>query len=120
MASLPRTRSRFYDPLLDSKLRGMKSLKDCIAKKMLIFEGVEFLLTGFSRRKEKEIEELVQKHGGTVLLDISSKLFCQLPLIVISSKKVCYIILSCVLLFLSHASNWNSGTKGKLIFVIGI
>lgn len=40
--------------------------------KRLIFQGVEFLLTGFSSEKEKEIEGLIWKYGGVVLFDIPS------------------------------------------------
>ncbi|XAR63558.1 hypothetical protein NMG60_11023532 [Bertholletia excelsa] len=40
------------------------------ACKRLIFQGLEFLLTGFSRKKEKEIEGLIRKYGGIVLFDI--------------------------------------------------
>ncbi|KAJ6346801.1 hypothetical protein OIU76_003474 [Salix suchowensis] len=42
-------------------------LKD---SKRLIFHGLEFLLTGFSHKKEKEIIEIIQIYGGMILLDI--------------------------------------------------
>ncbi|CAO2838160.1 unnamed protein product [Amaranthus hypochondriacus] len=42
-------------------------LKD---RKRTIFRGLEFLLTGFSKKKENEIEGLLRKHGGTVLSNI--------------------------------------------------
>ncbi|XP_052173993.1 uncharacterized protein LOC127789211 isoform X2 [Diospyros lotus] len=65
--------------------------------KRLIFHAIEFLLTGFSRKKEKEIEGLVRKYGGAVLSDIpsppnsrgkrSSRLkFQQLPIVLCSEK----------------------------------
>lgn len=38
--------------------------------KRLIFHGLEFLLTGFSHKKEKEIIEIIQVYGGMILLDI--------------------------------------------------
>ncbi|XP_010672197.2 uncharacterized protein LOC104888808 isoform X1 [Beta vulgaris subsp. vulgaris] len=39
-------------------------------RKRTIFQGLDFLLTGFSKKKEKEIEGLLRKHGGMVLSDI--------------------------------------------------
>ena len=41
-------------------------------RKRTIFQGLEFLITGFSKKKEKEIEALLRKHGGMVLSDIPS------------------------------------------------
>lgn len=41
-------------------------------RKRAIFQGLEFLITGFSKKKEKEIEALLRKHGGMVLSDIPS------------------------------------------------
>lgn len=38
----------------------------------LIFSGIQFLITGFSSDKEKEIEELIIKYGGIILPDIPS------------------------------------------------
>lgn len=32
--------------------------------------NMEFLVTGFSRKREKKLEDLIKKHGGTVLSDI--------------------------------------------------
>lgn len=75
-----------------------KGIKKSI--KRLIFQDIEFLLTGFSRKKEKEIEGLIRKYGGAVLSDIpspnsrgkrSSRLkFRQLP-IVLCFEKVGYV-----------------------------
>ncbi|KAI8546019.1 hypothetical protein RHMOL_Rhmol07G0083100 [Rhododendron molle] len=47
---------------------------NCLAKlaKGLIFRDIEFLLTGFSIQKEKELEGLIRKYGGIVLRDIPS------------------------------------------------
>lgn len=44
----------------------------CKSRKRLIFQGILFLLTGFSSRKEKDIEGLVWNNGGMVLPDIPS------------------------------------------------
>ncbi|KAL6545938.1 hypothetical protein OROGR_009812 [Orobanche gracilis] len=41
-------------------------------KKRLIFQNMEFLLTGFSQKKEKEIEGLIRKYGGVVLSQLPS------------------------------------------------
>ncbi|KAK3422812.1 hypothetical protein EUGRSUZ_G03206 [Eucalyptus grandis] len=63
----------------------------------LIFHNMGFLLTGFSTSKEKEIEKLIQKHGGEVLLDIppvnlrrkgSSKVLSKQRTFVISPRKL--------------------------------
>ncbi|KAL9386426.1 hypothetical protein Peur_019550 [Populus x canadensis] len=50
----------------------VKSSFTCQIKdaKRLIFHGLEFLLTGFSHKKEKEIIEIIQVYGGMILLDI--------------------------------------------------
>ncbi|PRQ55704.1 putative BRCT domain-containing protein [Rosa chinensis] len=42
------------------------------ARKRLLFQGIQFLLTGFSRQKEKDLEGKIWKHGGIVLFDIPS------------------------------------------------
>ncbi|KAL2920979.1 Mediator of DNA damage checkpoint protein 1 [Bienertia sinuspersici] len=44
------------------------------SRKRTIFQGLDFLLTGFSKKKEKDIEGLLRKHGGTVLADIPAPL----------------------------------------------
>uniref|UniRef100_A0A7N1A1D1 BRCT domain-containing protein n=1 Tax=Kalanchoe fedtschenkoi TaxID=63787 RepID=A0A7N1A1D1_KALFE len=49
--------------------RQLTNYRPCYGDK-LIFHGLEFLLTGFRRRKEKETEELIKKYGGVVLSDI--------------------------------------------------
>ncbi|KAH0744785.1 hypothetical protein KY290_032778 [Solanum tuberosum] len=36
----------------------------------LMLGNMEFLVTGFSRKREKKLEDLIKKHGGTVLSDI--------------------------------------------------
>ncbi|KAG8391082.1 hypothetical protein BUALT_Bualt01G0150800 [Buddleja alternifolia] len=41
-------------------------------KKRLILQNMEFLLTGFSHQKEKEIEGLIRKYGGVVISQIPS------------------------------------------------
>ncbi|XP_058107397.1 uncharacterized protein LOC131250984 isoform X2 [Magnolia sinica] len=49
-------------------------LKSCGNKyrKGMLLQSFEFLLTGFSRKKEKELEMLIRKHGGIVLSDVPS------------------------------------------------
>ncbi|KAF8403704.1 hypothetical protein HHK36_011808 [Tetracentron sinense] len=51
------------------KCRTISRIKD---EKRLIFQGLEFLLTGFTSQKEKELEMLIRKHGGIVLCDLPS------------------------------------------------
>ncbi|GFP93930.1 cytosolic sulfotransferase 15 [Phtheirospermum japonicum] len=70
-ASKKSTRLSAY---LESRARQMDR-----EKKRLIFQNVEFLLTGFSQKKEKEIEGLIRKYGGIVLY--------QLPLINLTEKR---------------------------------
>lgn len=75
-----------------------KSAFSTTCAKEMIFHGLEFLLTGFSRKKEKEIESLIRKFGGYVLLKVptcSPDLGENLesvgwkPSIILSPKKVC-------------------------------
>ncbi|XP_020570591.1 uncharacterized protein LOC110017817 isoform X2 [Phalaenopsis equestris] len=47
-----------------------------VRNKEIIFQGVEFLLTGFSSCKSKDLEELIRRHGGYVLPNIPSKFPC--------------------------------------------
>ncbi|KAK9912572.1 hypothetical protein M0R45_036431 [Rubus argutus] len=66
------------------------------AGKRLLFQGMQFLLTGFSRQKEKDLEGQIWKHGGIVLFDIPSPISrekrsflsngYQLPIILCSKK----------------------------------
>ncbi|KAL3829827.1 hypothetical protein ACJIZ3_018629 [Penstemon smallii] len=59
---------------LESRPQQPKFLKSNIneQKKRLIFQNMEFMLTGFSRQKEKEIDGLIRKYGGIVLSQIPS------------------------------------------------
>lgn len=70
-------------------------------KKRLIFQNMEFLLTGFSPQKEKEIEGLIRKYGGIVLSQVpsinsngkrSSRLKSQVLPVVLCLKKVSAIM----------------------------
>lgn len=71
------------------------------AGKRLLFQGIQFLLTGFSRQKEKDLEGQIWKHGGVVLFDIPSpnsrekrtfiSIGYQLP-IILCSKKVGFFL----------------------------
>ncbi|GKV39663.1 hypothetical protein SLEP1_g47401 [Rubroshorea leprosula] len=83
----------------DSSIQDMKRCFPVRAKdvKKLIFQDVEFLLTGFSSIKEKEIEGLIRNYGGVVLADIPSpsnsrgkrnsmSKFQQLPVVLCSKK----------------------------------
>ncbi|KAK5794911.1 uncharacterized protein LOC108489549 isoform X1 [Gossypium arboreum] len=65
-------------------------------QKGFLFQDIKFLLTGFSRAKEKEIEGLIWKYGGIVLVDVPSPSnrgkrcsrhkFQQLPIILCPKK----------------------------------
>ncbi|XP_048134448.1 uncharacterized protein LOC115743774 isoform X2 [Rhodamnia argentea] len=63
-------RLRYCKSQLECRRQGAKHRTSFMAEQPLIFHKMEFFLTGFSTRKEKEIERLIQKHGGEVLLDI--------------------------------------------------
>lgn len=87
-------------------------------KKRLIFQNMEFLLTGFSPQKEKEIEGLIRKYGGIVLSQVpstnlngkrSARLKSQVLPVVLCLKKVSAIlyvlrILSFIFKFLFFSS----------------
>ncbi|GLT46010.1 hypothetical protein SLA2020_198010 [Shorea laevis] len=94
--STTRVSNRFES---DSPIQDIKRCFPVNAKdgKKLIFQDVEFLLTGFSSIKEKEIEGLIRKYGGVVLADIPSpsnsrgkrnsmSKFRQLPVVLCSKK----------------------------------
>ncbi|XP_019055070.1 PREDICTED: uncharacterized protein LOC104607858 isoform X2 [Nelumbo nucifera] len=57
---------------LNFRARKVNSLKNCRIKyrSRMIFQGIEFLLTGFSSQKERELEALIREHGGIVLSHI--------------------------------------------------
>ncbi|KAE8717874.1 Detected protein of unknown function [Hibiscus syriacus] len=94
-ASASRPSKRFKS---DAQIRdGQKSSTIHLRnQKSLLFRDIKFLLTGFSRGKEKEIEGLIWKYGGTVLVDIPSpsnrgkrcsrQKFQQLPIILCQKK----------------------------------
>ncbi|KAL5732666.1 hypothetical protein ACOSQ2_032358 [Xanthoceras sorbifolium] len=91
-------RSKHSDAWLDPQTQLMKRCLATHAKhrKKLIFQGIEFLLTGFSSQKEKEIEGLIRKYGGMVLSGIpppnsrrkrsAKSNFQQLPVILCPKK----------------------------------
>ncbi|XP_020518553.1 uncharacterized protein LOC18427133 isoform X1 [Amborella trichopoda] len=55
---------------------------NCRSQKGLIFQGLEFMLTGFSSKKRREFEMLIRKNGGVVLCHIPA------PSINIRGKRV--------------------------------
>lgn len=90
-------RLRYCNSQLECQSQGAKHRTSFMAQQPLIFHNMGFLLTGFSTSKEKEIEKLIQKHGGEVLLDIppvnlrrkgSSKVLSKQQTFVISPRKV--------------------------------
>nr|GMC88275.1 uncharacterized protein LOC109159271 isoform X1 [Ipomoea batatas] len=84
----------------ESRAQNLKGcLTNCQGKfeKKLLFQSMKFLLTGFPKQKEKRIEDLIRKYGGTVLSDIpssenqrkrSSRLRAQGLPVVLCSKKL--------------------------------
>ncbi|XP_059282924.1 uncharacterized protein LOC132036580 isoform X2 [Lycium ferocissimum] len=65
-------------------------------ERRLMLKNMEFLVTGFSRKREKKLEDLIKKYGGTVLSDIPPptnrgkrcKGFTQAVPVVLCSKKL--------------------------------
>lgn len=60
-------------PRIDSRAQQLDrflTMKIVTEKKRLILQSMDFVLTGFSCQKEKEIEGLIRKYGGTVLSQI--------------------------------------------------
>ncbi|KAM0835065.1 hypothetical protein ACQ4PT_063177 [Festuca glaucescens] len=82
----------------ESRIPDMREPRENIFKKETIFQGLEFLLTGFQSHKEKEAESVIQKFGGCVLSKVPpcpfdkktklAELVRWKPPIVLSSKKV--------------------------------
>ncbi|GAB2230105.1 hypothetical protein Drorol1_Dr00014362 [Drosera rotundifolia] len=65
--------------LNQNQCMGSQELKDLLRnrhnkgkRRRLVFQGLEFLLTGFSVAKQNKIEGLLRIHGGIVLSDIPS------------------------------------------------
>ncbi|EOY19617.1 Uncharacterized protein TCM_044754 isoform 1 [Theobroma cacao] len=91
--SRPSKRFKPDAEILDDKRFSTIHFRD---QKSLIFQDLKFLLTGFSRGKEKEIEGLIRKYGGVVLVDIPSPSnrgkrcsrlkFLQLPIVLCPKK----------------------------------
>ncbi|KAF3434237.1 hypothetical protein FNV43_RR25340 [Rhamnella rubrinervis] len=65
---------KYSEKLLNHCIHEKDSIKNRCFKirKRLIFQGIEFLLTGLSSQKEEAIEEQIRKHGGFILSDIPS------------------------------------------------
>ncbi|XWS65446.1 hypothetical protein CRYUN_Cryun05aG0113200 [Craigia yunnanensis] len=92
-ASRPSKRFKSDAQIQDSKRFSTMHLSD---QKSLMFQGIKFLLTGFPSGKEKEIEGLIWKYGGIVLIDIPSpsnrgkrcsrNKFQQLPIVLCPKK----------------------------------
>lgn len=77
-SSQRRTRKRVKESSLEYKSESGKEIYNSLTSchmmhgKGMIFQGLEFLLTGFSSKKEKELEVLIRKYGGYVLSNIPS------------------------------------------------
>ncbi|WOG88196.1 hypothetical protein DCAR_0207430 [Daucus carota subsp. sativus] len=86
---------------VEPELKAIKRRPSKISDKSLkrrIFQNLKFLLTGFSSKKEKEIEGLIRTYGGIVLPDVpspptsralrSSRFKCQLLPVILCSRKL--------------------------------
>ncbi|KAB2627333.1 hypothetical protein D8674_020951 [Pyrus ussuriensis x Pyrus communis] len=67
-----RASKRWKHPKFQNHERSSRTNCHLTFGKRLLFHGIEFLLTGFSSQKEKDIERQIWKHGGIVLSDIPS------------------------------------------------
>ncbi|XP_077218792.1 uncharacterized protein LOC143852988 isoform X2 [Tasmannia lanceolata] len=73
-----KTGKKVKDSGLVSELGTREENFNCLTRcplrdgRSMIFQGLEFLLTGYSSQKEKELEMLIWKHGGTVLPNLPS------------------------------------------------
>lgn len=90
-----------FNSRVDHPPQDMKNLARAISNDgmPLLFDSLEFLLTGFSRCREMEIKILIHKHGGVVIFDVpstitrgksTSNVVFKHWLVVISPKKVCF------------------------------
>lgn len=64
------TRTSKNSRVEEVKIHLMKHRDMDSKKRLIIFQNIDFMLTGFTSKKEKEIEGLIRKHGGNVLSDI--------------------------------------------------
>lgn len=102
-----KTNRKTKDSSKSSLFRTKKSNYKCLTKdlskdgKCRMLEGLEFLLTGFSRKKKGEVETLIRRHGGLVLPEIPLPYLSldhtdrHLP-IVLSPKKVHSLVKACL------------------------
>ncbi|CAN6561987.1 unnamed protein product [Malus baccata var. baccata] len=67
-----RASTRWKHPKFQSHERSSRTNCHLKSGKRLLFHGIDFLLTGFSSKKEKDIEREIWKHDGIVLSDIPS------------------------------------------------
>ncbi|KAI4339113.1 hypothetical protein MLD38_024085 [Melastoma candidum] len=89
-------RPNHYDSQADQDMKNLARVISSYATPLL-FDGIGFLLTGFSRCREKEIEALIHKHGGVVIFDVpsinmrgksASNVIFEKCLVVVSPKKL--------------------------------
>ncbi|KAL1149923.1 hypothetical protein V6Z11_A10G222900 [Gossypium hirsutum] len=97
-------------------------------QKGFLFQDIKFLLTGFSRAKEKEFEGLIWKYGGIVLVDVPSPSnrgkrcsrhkFQQLPIILCPKKlQTTRFLYACAVNSLILKDKWltDSVTAGSVL-----
>ncbi|XVF41062.1 hypothetical protein PTKIN_Ptkin01aG0249900 [Pterospermum kingtungense] len=112
-ASRPCKRFKSDAQIQDSKRFSTMHFRD---QKSSLFQGVKFLLTGFSSGKEKEMERLIWKYGGIVLLDIPSpsnrgkrsslNKFQQLPIVLCPKLQTTKFLYACVVNSLILKDKW--------------
>ncbi|KAF4401061.1 hypothetical protein G4B88_013902 [Cannabis sativa] len=90
----------------------------------LIFQGIQFLLTGLSTQKAKDVKRQIQKHGGIILTDIPSppnsrrkrwsrSNWYQLPIIISSEKhQTIKFLYGCVANALLLKADWVTDSVG--------
>ncbi|XP_016580553.2 uncharacterized protein LOC107878155 [Capsicum annuum] len=72
---MPKAARNLRPPIshLESRTQELKKrlINSCArVGRRLMLKNMEFLVTGFSRKQEKKLEDLIKKYGGTVLSDI--------------------------------------------------
>ncbi|XP_031376580.1 uncharacterized protein LOC116192229 isoform X2 [Punica granatum] len=111
-----RKRLRYCNQQLNPRTKCVHFFSRCSRdRKNFIFQGMEFLVTGFSSRKEKEMEWLIQRHGGIILSDIPSnfrrkrsfKLQSQQPTVIASKKlRTAKFLYGCAIKCLILDASW--------------
>lgn len=129
---MPKAARNLRPPIshLESRTQELKKrlINSCArVGRRLMLKNMEFLVTGFSRKQEKKLEDLIKKYGGTVLSDIppptnrgkrSKGLKTQTVPVVLCSKKVSHCLCAFILQFKSGLlRDAYSGRKWNVVLM---